>query len=70
MRGFDQATNLLVSNAHERIFSLSEPVRAVPLGCLLMRGDMVVCVGEIDEQADALIAYDRMRCSPLPPIIH
>ncbi len=41
MSGFDQAMNVALSHAHERIYSLERPVTVVQLGIYLVRGDNV-----------------------------
>ena len=41
MRGYDQATNVILSSAEERVFSSTEAVQVEPLGVYLLRGDNV-----------------------------
>ena len=41
MKGFDQSTNLILSQCHERIFSLQDGVETVELGLYIVRGDNV-----------------------------
>ena len=39
LRGFDQATNLILDECHERIFSPIEGVQQEVLGLYVIRGD-------------------------------
>ena len=39
LKGFDQTTNIILSDSTERVFSADEPVEEVPLGLYLIRGD-------------------------------
>ena len=41
LEGYDQVTNLIISDARERVFSASEPVKDVSLGLYVIRGDNV-----------------------------
>lgn len=41
LKGFDQTINLVLEDAHERIFSHTQGVEQVPLGLYLIRGDNV-----------------------------
>ena len=41
LRGYDQATNVILSSAEERVFSSTEAVQVEPLGVYLLRGDNV-----------------------------
>lgn len=40
--GFDQTTNVILSNSVERIYSLDEDVEEVDLGLYVVRGDNIV----------------------------
>ncbi|EGD82804.1 N-alpha-acetyltransferase 38 [Salpingoeca rosetta] len=42
LRGFDQATNLILTDSSERVVSLHEGVEVVPLGLYIIRGDNVL----------------------------
>lgn len=70
MKGFDQSTNIILSDSHERVFSRTEPVQAVPLGAFLLRGDSVAAIGELDNEKDKLIDYQSLKADSLPPILH
>lgn len=39
MKGFDQTTNLILTQSHERVFSIERPVSVVQLGLYIIRGD-------------------------------
>ena len=39
LKGYDQLTNLVLENCHERVFSPSEGVEQIVLGLYIMRGD-------------------------------
>ena len=41
LKGFDQSANLIIANAVERVFSADAPVKHLPLGLYLLRGDNV-----------------------------
>lgn len=71
LRGFDQATNLVLADATERVFSASAGVDALPLGGLhVVRGDNVALVGDTDAAADAAVDWGAVRAHPLPPVTH
>ncbi|KAJ9080496.1 U4/U6-U5 snRNP complex subunit lsm8 [Entomophthora muscae] len=70
LMGSDQATNLVLSDCEERIFSMSEPTEIVPLGLYLVRGDNVVVVGQIDEEIDSEIDLNQIRAEPVLSVVH
>jgi U6 snRNA-associated Sm-like protein LSm8 len=39
LKGFDQTTNLILSQSKERVFSSTEDVQELQLGLYLIRGD-------------------------------
>lgn len=39
LKGFDQKTNIILDECHERVFSPDNPVEQVPLGLYVVRGD-------------------------------
>lgn len=44
LKGFDQTTNIILQDCHERVFSPTAGMEQVPLGLYLIRGDnMYVC---------------------------
>lgn len=46
--GHDQVQNLILNEAHERIYSDDMDVEEMPLGIYLVRGDNLCAVGEFD----------------------
>ena len=71
LRGFDQATNLVLADCSERVFSRGAGVETLPLGGLhVVRGDNVALVGETDAGADAATDWGAVRAAPLPPVTH
>ena len=70
LEGFDPLANLILSHAHERVFSPEQGVVIVQLGLYLIRGDNVACVGPVEEELEADIAWDAIRARPLRPVIH
>ncbi len=39
LRGYDQATNLILDDAHERVYQDDAGVETIPLGLYVVRGD-------------------------------
>jgi U6 snRNA-associated Sm-like protein LSm8 len=71
LRGFDQATNLVLHDCVERVFTGPGGVDAVPLGGLhVVRGDNVALVGETDADADAAVDWGGVTAPPLPAVTH
>jgi U6 snRNA-associated Sm-like protein LSm8 len=70
LEGFDQTLNIILSQSHERVFSLDEPVNVVQLGLYVMRGDNVAVVGLIDEDIEASLDYEVMRADVIPAVAH
>jgi U6 snRNA-associated Sm-like protein LSm8 len=46
--GHDQVQNVIMNDAHERVYSEDEDVEMVPLGLYVIRGDNVCLIGEYD----------------------
>jgi U6 snRNA-associated Sm-like protein LSm8 len=84
LAGHDQVQNLILQDAHERVYSSDADVEEVPLGLYVIRGDNLCLVGEflsssVSNNNDAMASsslpdnnnnYDqRIRVPfPLPPI--
>lgn len=41
MAGFDQKSNVVLSDSKERVYSIDEGVEEIPLGLYLVKGDMM-----------------------------
>ncbi|KAJ8436816.1 hypothetical protein Cgig2_032044 [Carnegiea gigantea] len=70
LKGFDQATNIILDESHERVFSTKEGVQQIVLGLYIIRGDNISIIGELDEDLDAHIDLSQLRGHPLKPVIH
>uniref|UniRef100_A0A0E0L6M0 U6 snRNA-associated Sm-like protein LSm8 n=1 Tax=Oryza punctata TaxID=4537 RepID=A0A0E0L6M0_ORYPU len=70
LRGFDQATNIILDESHERVYSTREGVQQLVLGLYIIRGDNISVVGEVDEELDARLDLSKLRAHPLKPVIH
>ncbi|CAH0016146.1 unnamed protein product [Clonostachys rhizophaga] len=69
----DQSTNLVLSNATERIIREpddDEPSTEIPLGLYLVRGDNVCSVGLVDEKLDDSINWTQVKGSVIGGIKH
>jgi len=69
LKGFDQTINLILDQAHERVYSQDEGVDMVPLGLYIIRGDSVITIGEVDDEIDSNIDFTSIRANPLPSIV-
>ncbi|XP_054811643.1 sm-like protein LSM8 isoform X2 [Prosopis cineraria] len=70
LKGFDQATNIILDESHERVFSTKEGVQQLVLGLYIIRGDNISVVGELDEDLDSRLDLSKLRAQPLKPVIH
>jgi len=68
MAGFDQKSNVVLSDSKERVYSIEEGVEEVPLGLYLVKGDMIVLIGELDEALDGAVDLTTIHAEPLPAI--
>lgn len=64
--GHDQVQNLILTDAHERIYSEDADVEELPLGLYVIRGDNLCLVGEYD--ADTFADITIRIPAALPPI--
>ncbi|TXG74341.1 hypothetical protein EZV62_002923 [Acer yangbiense] len=62
LKGFDQATNIILDESHERVYSTKEGVQQLVLGLSI--------VGELDEELDSHLDLSNLRAHPLKPVIH
>ncbi|CAK7894921.1 U6 snRNA-associated Sm-like protein LSm8 [[Candida] anglica] len=51
LQGFDNSTNIIVSNCIERIIypESDEETQEIPMGLYLLRGGNIVCIGEVED---------------------
>ncbi|KAH9061088.1 Sm-like ribonucleoprotein [Lactarius vividus] len=68
LSGYDQKSNVVLSDSKERVYSIDEGVEEIPLGLYLVKGDMIILIGEIDEERDSSIDLSTIRADPIPPI--
>ncbi|CRH03758.1 U6 snRNA-associated Sm-like protein LSm8, putative [Plasmodium relictum] len=68
LKGFDQTTNIILSNCFERIYK--DSLEKISLGLYIIRGDTVTLIGEIDEDVDKNILHDKIKPETLKPIVH
>ncbi|KAG2128735.1 hypothetical protein DEU56DRAFT_818815 [Suillus clintonianus] len=68
LAGYDQKSNVVLSDSKERIYSIDEGVEEVELGLYLVKGDMIVLIGEIDEAMDQAVDLASIRAEPILPI--
>jgi len=68
LAGFDQRANVVLSDSKERVYSIDEGVEEVPLGLYLVKGDMIVLIGELDSAVDEAVDLSTIRAEPIPPI--
>ena len=47
MAGFDQKSNVVLSDSKERVYSIDEGVEEIPLGLYLVKGDQMYVVARI-----------------------
>ncbi|KAK9825875.1 hypothetical protein WJX81_008005 [Elliptochloris bilobata] len=71
LRGYDQATNLILDECHERVYSSKSGVDQVVLGGLhVVRGDNIAVVGELDDDLDQQLNLSQIRAAPLKAVQH
>ncbi|EFN59912.1 hypothetical protein CHLNCDRAFT_132948 [Chlorella variabilis] len=70
LRGYDQATNLILDECHERVYSSKNGVEQLVLGLYVIRGDNIAVIGEIDDDKDASIDFNQVRAPPLKSVAH
>lgn len=63
LEGYDHLTNLILSSAQERIISsvTDDDGSIEDLGLYVIRGDLVCCVGEIEETIDKEVKWEKVR---------
>ncbi|KAG9313529.1 hypothetical protein JVU11DRAFT_5856 [Chiua virens] len=79
LAGFDQKSNVVLSESKERVYSMDEGVEEIPLGLYLVKGDMIDALsdtipspapssGELDDAIDQAVDLSAIRAEPIPPI--
>lgn len=68
LTGFDQKSNIVLSDCKERVFSMDDGVEEIPLGLYLVKGDMIILIGELDETMDNSTDLSSIRADPILPI--
>lgn len=67
LKGFDHVTNIILSDTEERIYSPDEGVERAALGMLMLRGDFVAAIGEVNEDIEKTVDWDTVRGHQLYP---
>ena len=70
LKGCDRATNVILSNAHERKYSKNEGVKKEELGLYIIRGDNVSVIGEIDKELENKIDFNTLYGEKIKPVKH
>ncbi|TPX35086.1 hypothetical protein SmJEL517_g02502 [Synchytrium microbalum] len=68
LKGFDQTTNIILSESSEREFFVDAPVNEVPLGLYIVRGDNISIIGELDKEREENTDWKNVRAEPIPAI--
>ncbi|KAF9390875.1 hypothetical protein CPC16_004746 [Podila verticillata] len=66
--GYDQACNIILTQTHERIYSSDEPMKSVPIGVYVIRGEIIAVIGDLDPELDEATDFENMRVEPLEPV--
>jgi len=70
LRGFDQTTNIILSGAVERVYSMEDGVEEVQMGLYIVRGDNITLVGEVDTEMEQKIDLSEIRAEPMGEVKH
>ena len=68
LRGFDQTINIVLENAHERLFSLDRGMVQNDLGLYLIRGDNISLIGELDTEKDESRDLLNIKAEAIKPV--
>lgn len=60
LEGCDQNTNIVLTEAKERVFSTDEGVKEKSCGGILIRGDDIICIGLFDDKVEQLTDYTKI----------
>lgn len=69
-RGSDKYLNIILSDAHERIYSLTSGVEQEAKGLYMIKGDNVAMFGQLDEEKEMQIDLSLMRGTDFKPVNH
>eukprot|EP00741_Cyanophora_paradoxa_P010902 tig00020553_g10540.t1 len=70
LKGFDQLTNVILDESHERVYSNTAGVEQVVLGLYIIRGDTIAIIGQVDEETDSKVDLSKIKAEPLKPLTH
>merc|ERR1712083_703696 len=70
LRGFDQQTNLILEQCHERIYHVDAVTEVIELGLCVVRGDNIALLGELDQELDLQLDLRKIRAQSLKSIFH
>lgn len=68
-KAIDTHGNVILSQAHERHFSVSG-VRVLDMGACVLRGDSVALVGEYDGEVDEKTNWSELFVEPLAACLY
>lgn len=66
--GWDQKSNIILSECIERRFSLESGAVDTSLGVYMVKGDQICLVGEVDTAVDDATQWSEIRAEPLPAL--
>ncbi|KIM23743.1 hypothetical protein M408DRAFT_332130 [Serendipita vermifera MAFF 305830] len=66
--GWDQKSNIILSECIERRFSLESGAVDTSLGVYMVKGDQICLVGELDTGVDDATQWSEIRAEPLPAL--
>lgn len=70
LSGFDQATNVILTQCEERVYHADAEGEKLYMGLYVIRGDTIAMVSEIDEKTDDQIDIETIRAAPMKPVVH
>jgi len=70
LRGVDAATNIVLTDCKERVYSETEDFQEVELGLYILRGDNCALVGQLNTSKDEKVDWTRIRSPRMKPIVH
>ncbi|TIB76242.1 hypothetical protein E3Q22_01072 [Wallemia mellicola] len=65
LQGYDNNSNIILSQSFERVFSSDQGVQTVDLGLYLIKGDNLVCASEIDTTIDDQNEWSNVKADPI-----